>query len=333
MITIAMKSVARTSIALPLVLALFIVGDVLAQTKTSPIEKAASSGRIRVLVDRPAAVRSPPDLLHLKGNAKVVVEAWSLSIDEDVLRYRVLDSNGRWYKESRSKGEVASISIGRHYHDYKAEQETLNTRPEPVRISRAKKRPVKKQEVLSGTFVANQARYTKWTLTFACEINKYYEHADGATEYGLFRIHSHHRKPDQSRGYHENEVTVKGQYFLYAPGVVGNDDWVLNLTRATYCENDISPRKACFSDRLQDEVLIVKLSRNGRTLKLDWANQSGWQWASPIQQTYSRVGVSPAVFAVSRRTTEKSDPASSLLPPNFRPKKRTRRVVAGVTAP
>ena len=309
-------SSAGTSLALPVFLGLFSVNTVFAQQ--SPIEEAATKGGIRILTDKPRAFTSPPDLLHLKGSGKIVVEAWSLSIDGDVLRYRVLDRNGRWYKESRSKSEVASISIGRHYEDYKAQEEAKNTPPEPVRVSRAEKKPVKKQEILAGTFRANQGRYTKWTLTFSSEVNKYYDHADGATEYGLFHIYSHHRKPDQKSGYHENKVTAKGQYFLYAPGVVGNDEWVLNLTRATYSENDISPRNTSFSDRLQDEVLIVKFTRDGRTLELDWANQSGWQWASPVQQTYRRVGAPPPAFATAWKDSEKSESEISLLPPNFR---------------
>ncbi len=277
----------------------------------SPIERAATAGRIRII--RPTrTLTGPPDLLVLKNGQ--LVEAWGLGVSGDRISFRTRDARGTWFGDSVSKTTVATIHIGRSRLEHEALEAARTTPVEPPRVEIAEEQPVRKLEVLSGKFLAKQGKFTNWTFSFSSELNKYYTFAEDATEYGQFMLRSYHQKPGLGGRSQENEVIAKGKYFLYAPGSIGNEDWVLNLSNVVYIENDISPRRTFFSDRLPDEVLIVKFSEDGRVMQLRWANHSGWQWTAPVQQTYYRLGEPPAVLggaSTSGRT-------ASLLPPALR---------------
>ncbi len=252
----------------------------------SPIEKAAASGKVKILQveEKPAA--GLPDLIIFKAGR--VAEVRGLKIQGEEVEYQAQALNGIWSRERRSKSQIQSILIGKTLADYRAE---ISVRPrlQPRAVESARQQPARHEEVLSGKFTAQQGRFTRWTITFNQELNKYYPFAEEATEYGTFKIRSHYLKPVGRGEFAENEVIAKGKYFLYAPGVFRNRDWVLNLSNVTYTENDIAPKSSLYTERLGDEVLIVKFAPDRKVFHLEWANQGGWQWTSPTQQTFYRV--------------------------------------------
>jgi hypothetical protein len=281
--------------------------------QTSPIEKAATAGRIKIVRAPSAAPAGPPDLLFFPAGR--IEEAWDLAISGATVSFRKRGADGGYVDESVPKSELRSILIGRTLESYLAEA-ARTAAPEPVEVTEAEKQPAPRAEILAGRFAAMQGRYTRWTFSFMSEINKYYADAENATEYGVFFLRSHQRRPVGETGVQENEVIARGKYFLYAPGTMSNDEWVLNLSSVVYIENDISPRKTFFSDRLPDEVFIVKLSRDGRVMDLKWANHAGWQWSAPVEQTYYRIGDPPASLGGAAQRADRR--VVSLLPPKLR---------------
>ncbi len=258
-----------------------------AQTITTPQERAATKGANKILVIPPKGkpVGVKPDLLFYKDGR--IIEAWDLTVKRQAVDYTYYGADDKRFERRDTKHRILAIQFGRTLQDYLKEQNQAEKPATPV-VAPAKKQPVKKKEVLAGTYFAKQGRFTKWTATFTSQIHKYYTSAKNATEYGTFLIKSHMFQPTAEDKTHESEVIAKGQYFLYAPGVFGNKNWVLNLTKVSYTENDISPRASVYTERLRDEVFIVNLSKDGNVFNLEWANQEGWQWVSPTQQTFYR---------------------------------------------
>lgn len=258
-----------------------------AQQVTTPAERAAARGQNKIIVvktpGKPVDVK--PDLLFYKDGR--IFEVFDLTIQRQSVRYTYYDENEQPFTRDDHKHRILAIQFSRTLKDYLADQ-NLPEEPATPAVAPAEKQPVKKEEVLAGTYFARQGRFTRWTATFTSQLHKYYEHARNATEYGTFVIKSHMLQPVPGEERHENEVLAKGQYFLYAPGVFGNENWVLNLTRVAYTEHDISPRRSIYTERLRDEIFILNLSRDRNVFSLEWANQEGWQWTSPTQQTFYR---------------------------------------------
>ncbi|MBI4584653.1 MAG: hypothetical protein HY717_11615 [Planctomycetes bacterium] len=274
-------------------LALAFSSGALALAQESPIEKAAASGKVKILQAEEKPVSNLPDLIIFKAGR--VTEVRGLKIQGEEVEYQAQALNGIWRRERRSKSQIQSILIGKTLAEYRAEISVRPT-PQPRAVESARQQPARHEEVVAGKFTAQQGRFTRWTFTFNQELNKYYPFAEEATEYGTFKIRSHYLKPVGRGDFEENEVIAKGKYFLYAPGVFGNQDWVLNLSNVTYTENDIAPKSSLYTERLSDEVFIVKFAPDRKVFHLEWANQGGWQWTSPTQQTFYRV-VEPAKLA------------------------------------
>ena len=304
-------------------LGVFFLGGFLSlSAQESAIEKAATSGKIKIIRTKTETPSGSPDLLFFKNGA--IVEAWNLNLSKNIISFVSQDRNGRWSRESQPRSKLLTIRINQTMEEHIKLEEESRKKPEPVEITSAKHQPIQRRDIISGKFFARQGKYTWWTFKFISELNKFYEHSEEATEYGQFQIRSHYIKPDGKGGVYENEVIARGRYFLYSPGSMGNKDWVLNLTKATYIENDISPRVAFITERLSDEVLIVKFSKDRRSFNLEWANYSGWQWTSPIQQTYYRADRTPMnVGSVLNESDPSIQPkvavsAVSFLPPHLR---------------
>lgn len=281
------RAVAGAPFALTVVVAL-VCGR--AGAEETPIEKAAAAGKNPIIVveaDRPAeSALGRPDLLFLKDGR--VLEVWALRMEGPILGYHLRGEDGELASRTRAKYEVVAIQPGRSLEDYRKDQEQASAPDEPL-VTRARKQPVRHEEVLAGRFAARQGRSTRWLFTFKSELNKYYEYAQNATEYGTFVLRSHNRQEDGGELLHESETIAKGRYFLYAPGVFGNEDWVLNLSRVSYSENDLFPHQSMYTEKLQDEVFLLKLARDRNVFHLEWANHEGWQWTSPTQQTFYRI--------------------------------------------
>lgn len=276
---------------LALALALFAIGGTTFAQETK-IQKAAEKGANKIIVvdsrgkkEADKKALGKPDLLFFKDG--FVAEAWDLKLVGIMLEYNVLRGDGEKVVKRRQKYEVVNIQFGRTLQDFIDAQEQAKTSQTPV-VAPAKKQPIRQQELLAGKFLAKQGRYTKWSFTFTSELNKYYPSARNATEYGIFALRSRMEQAVSAKEVHKNDVIAKGKYFLYAPGTFGNTDWVLNLTDVSYTENDISPRQSIYTERLRDEVFILKLSKDYNVFHLEWANQEGWQWTSPTQQTFYR---------------------------------------------
>ena len=277
---------------------------VLAQQK-SQIEKAAEKGQNTIIIvdtkgkaEADKKAYGKPDLLFFKDG--YVAEAWDLKIEGIGLEYNVLGRDQQKIPKRRQKYEVVNIQFGRTLEDFLNDQKQTKESRSPV-VAPAKQQPVRHQEILAGKFYAKQGRYTKWSCTFTSQLNKYYPHARNATEYGTFVLRSVMEQPVSDKVVHKNEVLAKGKYFLYAPETFGNTDWVLNLTEVSYTENDISPRQSIYTERLRDEVFILKLSKDFNVFHLEWANQEGWQWTSPTQQTFYRAESKVKVSAKTPR--------------------------------
>jgi len=221
-----------------------------------------------------------PDLLTLKNGS--LVEAWDLRIVGDRLECVVKKGN-RERALRVPRNQVASVQMQRTIADVHGAEDSERERP-PIVTSR-RRQPVRHREILAGRFGAQQGRFTDWSFTFTSEINKYYPHAANATEYGTFVLRNRMHQP----GNHRSEVKAKGKYFLYAPGVFGDKSWILNLSEVSYTERNISPRRSVYTERLNDEVFVVKMTRDHQVFHLEWANQEGWNWTSPTQQTFYRV--------------------------------------------
>jgi hypothetical protein len=273
---------------------LALLGSLPLAAQESPIEKAATGGGIRILTGETAAPSGTPDLVRFKHGR--VAEVWNLSVQGDRVTFLSRDERLGWREEAHSKTKIRAIEPGRSLDELRREQAQLLLQA-PPKITAAEKRPTPKQEILAGRFIAKQGDHTRWSFRFTHEHHKYYTHAEDATEYGQFLLRSYRFETNGDRVLTESEVVAKGKYFLYAPGAIGNDDWVLNLSSVVYIENDIEPQKTYFSERLPDEVFLVKFAPDGKVFHLAWANHSGWQWTAPVEQTFYRSGTSPAVPA------------------------------------
>lgn len=262
----------------------------------NPIAEAAARGDNPIFVVTPGATPSKnasgeksatssprrPDLLTLKDGR--MIEAWNLRIVGDRLVF-IVKKRGQEKGLQLARKDVASLQMQRSLADVQAEERARSERARHPIVSSRRRQPVRQREILAGRFVAHQGRFTDWTFTFNSDINKYYEHAANATEYGTFVLRNRMHQP----GAHKSEVRAKGKYFLYAPGVFGNKDWILNLSEVSYTERNISPRRSIYTERLTDEVFVLNLSRDNKVFHLEWANQPGWSWSSPTQQTFYRL--------------------------------------------
>ena len=252
----------------------------------TPMEKAATLGKNPVWDARDSGARvtspSSPDVVSLTDGR--LLEVWNLKIFRDRVTYETI-RHGKSAKISTSKQRVVALHLQTTREEYLRKVGP----PEGVApVTDRDRQPVQHREILAGSFGARQGKFTDWSFSFTSQVNRYFDHVTNATEYGTFVLRNRMSQPTEE-GLHENKVTARGKYFLYAPGVFGNKDWILNLTNVSYTELNRRPRKSIYTDRLTDEVFILKLSRDENIFQLQWANQPGWQWTSPTQQTFYRV--------------------------------------------
>ena len=215
-------------------------------------------GQLRSRIRRaPSEEVETPDVITLKGGVKR--EAYFLSVYGDRLVYYIKETSRSWLREEVQRSEVEAIDF----------EQYLPTDPVlPRKIERAEKQPSKKDDLLSGVFTARQGRRIEWMASFQSEIDKYLEYSEDATDYGSVELASKFidsvdaELPDElipqgGRQYGKyNTVTTKreaylrthavkatGKYYLYAPGSIHNEDWVLVLAAVIQTEVDHSGRE------------------------------------------------------------------------------------------
>ncbi len=266
-------------------------------------------GRLRSWISRaPSEEVQTPDVITLKGGVKR--EAYFLNVYGDRFVYYVKETARTWLREEVQRTEVESVDFSQYL-----DQDPVA----PRKVERARKQPAVKNDVLSGVFRASQGRGTRWTASFQSELDKFLEYSEDATDYGTVELESSFVQQVErdlppavlprgsTRGGRDScavwprktftrshEVRAKGKYYLYAPGTVNNEDWVLVLSEVIQSEIDHGRDTSIFTTVIPDETFIVAFSPEKDTFRLAWSNVGGWTWSSLVGIAFERLADAPA---------------------------------------
>ena len=202
----------------------------------------------------------------------------------------------------------------------------LDTHPlQATAIRSAKKQPAEKREVLAGVYTGIRGRYSSWRAEFHSQIGKPEDYSEDATEYGTFTMVNSYRQSSRDAKF-AHEVHVRGNYHLYAPGAVNNDDWLLVCTDVVFGERDQSPQQSLATRVLPYEAFMVKFfDRSYSAFRLEWSTVGESAWAGVTQLTFER----PAAERPATRQYRRSAPAVQPRRDSARP----RRMLADAAAP
>jgi hypothetical protein len=255
------------------------------------------------IVRGPSEEVQPPDVLTLKGGQRV--EAYFLNVYGDRLVYYVKETDRSWLREETLRSEVETIDF----------QQYLDKDPvAPRKVERARKQPARKLDLLSGVFRGQIGRDTYWTLSFQSELDKYLEFSEDATDYGTIEIETsylqrveeglppsllprgstqggkteYYRWP-RSRFARSHEVHAVGKYYLFAPGSIANDDWVLTVAGVIQSEVDHGRDTSLFTTEVPDETFMLYFNPEKSTFRLEWSNVGGWTWTSLVGPEFVRL--------------------------------------------
>lgn len=257
------------------------------------------TGKFRYRITRRASEEvEVPDVITLKDGRKL--EAYFLNIYRDSFVFYVKETERSWLREVASRSDIAAVD----FHQYLEKDPVA-----PKKIAAAVKQPVPKDDFLSGVFTGAQGRYTRWKATFQSEADKRVDSSEDATDYGTVELESvFHQRVGQSSRSHE--VHRRGKYYLYAPGTVNNQEWVLVLSEVLESEADKAGLEtSLFTTYIPDETLILYFSPERDSFRLQWSNLGAWTWSSITQVNFQRV------------SDEGQPPFKATSPPRALPKK------------
>ena len=228
--------------------------------------------RYRVVRSANEAVEVP-DVVTLKNGVKL--EAYFLQVYGSWLVFYVKETDRSWLKEEVPRSEVTGIE----FHQY-LERDPV----EPKVIERAKKQPVRKEDVLSGVFTAKEGSHSTWRLTFLSEIDAVRDFAEDSTDYGTVEFESRSlRKVGRT-----SEVRGEASYFLYAPNTVNNKDWVLVLSEIVHTEVERGRTVTLSTSSLPDETFILRFGPDRKTFELEWSNLGNWTWGALVDKRFQK---------------------------------------------
>lgn len=261
-----------------------------------------AAGLLRSRITRhPAQEIQAPSVVTLKGGVRR--EAYFLSVYGERVVYYVKETDTSWLKEEVAREEIESID----FDEYLEKDPTL-----PRKIEPARKQPARKDDLLAGVFTARQGRRFEWTAIFSSEIDKALDFAEDATDYGVFELQStfvdtasEDLPPEllprgggyntllgrrEGRHFRAHSVKTRGRYFLFAPGAINNDEWVLVLSGGEQREVDRSGREtSLLVSQVPDEVFILYFSPSRRAFELAWSNVGTRNWSSPVGPRFERL--------------------------------------------
>jgi hypothetical protein len=234
-------------------------------------------GRLRYRIARgPAEEIEAPDVLTLRDGRRI--EAHFLNVYGDRLVFYVKQEERTWLREELYRSEVASVA----FDQYLPEDPLL-----PRSIEPAEKQPAPKDDFLAGVFEAAKGRSARFKLTFTSEIDKLFTYTEDATDYGTVEVET---RSSSGTGDHarSHEVSGWGRYYLYAPGSINNEEWVLLLSEVVVREVDRGFDTVLFTNIVPDEAFILRLSPEKDSFKLEWSNLGSWHWSSLTNATFRR---------------------------------------------
>jgi hypothetical protein len=237
------------------------------------------TGKFRYRISRgPSEEVEVPDVITLKDGRKL--EAYFLNIYGDSFVFYVKETERSWLREVVSRSDVAAVD----FHQYLDEDPVA-----PKRIEAARKQPVAQDDFLSGVFAGAQGRHTRWKLTFQSEIDQVLDYTEDATDYGAVELEStfSQRAGNDVRSH---EVHRSGKYYLFAPGTIHNQEWVLLLSEVVEREVDRRGQEtSLFTTVIPDENFVLYFSPERDSFQLRWSNLGAWAWSSLTQVTFQRL--------------------------------------------
>lgn len=242
-----------------------------------------SSGKRYLIARGPNEFVPPPDILILDDGSRI--EAHFLAFYGERAVYFVEEGDRFWTRREVPRARVTLVERGQYL-----ERDPL----EPLSIRKSTKQPVPKREVLSGVFTGLQGRHTHWRIAFHSELNKLSDSAEDATELGRFHLRSTFEKTAGERFSHE--VLATGNYHLYAPGTVRNEDWLLVLTDIVESDRNHAPEQSYSTRTLPYEALMVSFSPDQETFRLAWSTIGESAWAAITQVEFRRLPSAPRAW-------------------------------------
>ncbi len=234
-----------------------------------------------------------PDVLVLEDGRRV--EAYFLQAYGDRFVYYEKEGDRVWGRAAIPRSHVRTVLRG----------EYLERDPVAPAIRIGAKQPVRKSDVLSGSFSGKQDRWTTWRFRFYSESHKPGTYTEDATEFGSFVLESW-----RERGPYRGSTWSTGTYFLYAPRTVNNEDWVLVLEEISHVERDRTDHRSWLTGSVPNDTLIVKFSADGDRFGLLWSNLSSGTWSALPQVEFQRE---------RGGTLESRDPSRAVYPRRTRP--------------
>ena len=219
-----------------------------------------------------------PDVLVLTDGTEI--EAYFLQAYRQRVVYYEKESQRSWIRAELPRSRIALVRYG----------EYLDKDPAGPVIRVARKQPTAKRNVLAGSFTGHQDDDTVWTMTFHSESHKPAARGEDAVEYGTFVLKSRRVQPD---GSYEGTSWSAGEYALFAPNSVRNNEWVLTVSEVAHNERDRTDHASFFTSSLPDDAFIVRFSPRRDSFRLLWSNLSSGAWTSLPQIEFRHTETTP----------------------------------------